>query len=370
MATHHNCSSVKSGFQSPVSRRKSENRKQGLRVAIVGATGLVGGELLQILEQRRFPVGELLPFSSGSKRTSVRFYGRRVSAPAVSYPALHSADLVFLASSDDVARRYGPALAKAGVWVIDDSSAFRLHTGVPLVIPEVNSQSLSPRRRLIAGPNCTATGPAVAGYPLVKAAGVKALRLASYQAVSGAGRAALDEFVSQMNAFKPSRQGWKGLAAKLTSLRSNIFPQPIALNLFPQVGNFDAQGFSGEETKIALELRKIWNIPNLKISATAVRVPVLRGHSIACWIETRRPLSPARARALLRRAPGIRLWDKNYPTPRDAQGTWPVHVGRVRAGTSPNELCLWMVSDNLLKGAALNSAQIAETLLSRGWLRA
>src|SRR5208282_1273249 len=206
---------------------------------------------------------------------------------------------------------------------------------------------------------CTMTGAAVAGYPLMKAAGVKAMRISSYQAFSGAGTAALEEFHSQLRAWASG--------GRLPQAR--VLPRTIALNLFPQVGAFDAEGHSSEEKNVVQELRKTWGLPKLQVSVTAVRVPVLRGHSLAVWVETRRPLSVSKARALLRKAPGIKLWPEgNYPTPKDIHNTWPVHVARVRRGAGKNELCLWIASDNLLKGAALNSVQIAELLLSRGWI--
>jgi aspartate-semialdehyde dehydrogenase len=334
-------------------------KKRSLRIAIVGATGLVGRELITLLERRRFPVGELLPFHSGRKRASVKFRGRKIPAQAVSLPLLKTADLTFMVSSDEVSLEYGPALAKAGKWVIDDSSAFRLDSKVPLIIPEVNADRLSRHSRLIAGPNCTLTGAAVAGLPLIKAGGIRSVRIASYQAVSGAGKAALEEFANQSRAASTGRP--------VPAARA--LPRRIAMNLFPQVGSFNGHGHSSEESKVMAELRKIWGLPKLPISVTATRVPVERGHSLSFWIETRKPISPLKARQLLQRADGVKVWPEgNYPTPLEIAGSWPVHVGRIRPGTSKNELCLWVVSDNLLKGAALNSIQIAEALLKRGWL--
>jgi len=341
------------------------------RVAVVGATGMVGRELLALLEARRFPVGELLPFSSGRSENRVRFRGRSLPAPAVDKDRLASCGLVFLVSSEEVARSLAPGLARRGVWVIDDSSEFRLDPTVPLVIPEVNAGALSPRTRLIAGPNCTMTGLAVAGWPLHRAAAAREARIATYQAVSGAGRAALAELFEQNRRlaraldFTPD-----GRAPVIPGPRAQRLPRPIAGNVFPQVGRFDADGHCGEETKVAAELRKVWNAPDLRVSVTAVRVPVVRGHSLAAWLSFTRPLSPARAAGLLRRAPGLRLYEgEDYPTPLSVAGTWPVCAGRVRAGAHPKELALWVVSDNLLKGAALNSVQIAEHILRKGWLK-
>ncbi len=325
---------------------------KGLVVAVVGATGLVGRELLETLRRRKFPARKILAFNSRRQPTLA---------------ALRGAELVFMVSSDSVSKRFSKPLARSGVWVIDDSSAFRLDPEVPLVIPEVNEDALRRDRRLIAGPNCTLTGAAVAGLPLIRAAGAAALRLASYQAVSGAGREAIEEFKSQWRAV--SLSNGSDPADRLRRLQARALPQPIALNLFPQVGSFDGAGHSSEERKVALELRKIWRLPKLPVSATAVRVSVLRGHSLALWIEMKKALSPGAACRLLRRAEGVRLWGGNsYPTPLSAAGSWPVHVARVRQGAHAKELCLWVFSDNLLKGAALNSVQIAEALLRRGWL--
>ncbi|HVE11815.1 MAG TPA: aspartate-semialdehyde dehydrogenase [Elusimicrobiota bacterium] len=347
-------------------------RADGLKIGVVGATGVVGEILLRALERRRFPVGELRPFSSGrDPKARVRFRGKPIPAPGISEAALAACDLLFFVSSDEVSKARAERLARAGVWVIDDSSAFRMQANVPLVIPEVNAHALSAGARLIAGPNCTVTGAAVAGHPLHRAVGVRRVRMASYQAVSGAGREALRELYAQARSSAKNLEGGD-LFPRLAARRSSALPRPIAFNIFPQVGSFRPGGECGEEIKVRDELRKIWGAPELAISATTVRVPVVRGHSLALWLETARPLSPARARALLKNKPGVRLWPEGeYPTPAEADGSDPVHVGRVRAsGAHPNELSLWVVSDNLLKGAALNSVQIAELLLKKGWLRA
>ena len=340
------------------------------RIAVVGASGMVGRELVSLLEKRRFPVSLLLPFASGRARQTIKFRGRSLVVPAVDFQSLTDCDLVFLVSSDAVARRLAPGLARRGVWVIDDSSEFRLDPGVPLVIPEVNAETLSPTKRLIAGPNCTMTGLAVAGWPLHREATVREARIASYQAVSGAGRAALAEFFAQARRQAAGLGfGSDGRAPVGRVPRHRALPRAIAGNVFPQVGRFDADGHSGEELKVAAELRKVWGAPNLRVSVTAVRVPVVRGHALSAWLNLARPLTVPRARRLLARAPGVDLQaGADYPTPLDTAGRWPVRVGRVRTGVDARELALWVVSDNLLKGAALNSVQIAEHLLRRGWL--
>lgn len=341
-------------------------RKTGFVVGVVGATGMVGRELVELLERRRFPVRALAPFSSGRKRVAVRFRGRALAAPAVSEEALHACDLVFLVSSDDVSLKLGKALAACGVWVIDDSAAFRLDPKVPLVIPEVNAHALSPDKRLIAGPNCTMTGLAVAAWPLHRAARVETVRMASYQAVSGAGKEALAEFFDQSGAL---RLKLDGAAPVLPPGKASALPRAIACNVIPQVGRFDERGYSSEENKVAAELRKIWEAPELEVSVTAVRVPVVRGHCLSAWLEFERHLPPEKARALMKDAPGLVLSKEgDYPTARTAGGRWPVYAGRVRQGASSNELALWIASDNLLKGAALNSVQVAEELLKRRWL--
>ncbi len=345
-------------------------RADGLVVGVVGATGMVGRELVALLESRRFPVSELRPFSSGRTASSVRFRNRPLSAPGVTLAALSSCDLVFLVSSDEVALKLAPTLSKLGVWTIDDSAAYRLNKSVPLVIPEVNSSALTQDRRLIAGPNCTMTGLAVAGALLHRTIGVREVRLASYQAVSGAGKAALGELLSQYSALSGLRPELSGRAPVLSAGTSTILPRTIAYNVIPQVGRFGADGYSTEETKVAAELRKIWSAPRLKVSATTVRVPTIRGHALAAWLTLARPITLARARALLAKTPGLVLSrDGDYPTPRATGGKGPVYAGRLRRGASPNELALWVVSDNLLKGAALNSVQVAEELRRRGWLK-
>ena len=341
----------------------------GLRVAVVGATGMVGLVLLERLERRRFPVGALLPFSSGRQRASVRFRGRTVAAPGVDPGALRSADLVFLVSSDAVALAWGKDLAARGVWVLDDSAAFRSDPAVPLVIPEVNAAALRPGSRLVAGPNCTITGLAVAASALHRRAGVRRVRLASYQAVSGAGREALLEFYAQSRRGAASLRDAQLLRPPKPG-KAKALPAPIAFNVFPQVGRFNSDGECSEEVKVRAELRKLWGAASLSLSATTVRVPVARGHSVAAWLELARPVSPRAAAAMAAAVPGVVCWEAgSYPTPLGTGGGDAVHAARWRRGAGPRELALWVVTDNLLKGAALNSIQTAEALLAKGWLK-
>ncbi len=343
----------------------SQSRK--IRAAIVGATGLVGRELLCLLEKRNFPVSSLELFSSGKTRESLSFKGKEVPVLPLNFNALKKLGLIFFASSDEVSKRWAKKLSALGIWVIDDSSAFRNDPRVPLIIPEVNGEILNSSQRLIAGPNCTMTGLAVAGHLLQKKIGISEVRLASYQAVSGAGRAALIEF------FNATRKGIGELSLKsgrvpvLKEDHSLALPSSIFANVFPQVGPFDHNGNSAEETKVAAELRKVWKSPQLKISVTAVRVPTLRGHCLAAWLTLKKPISLARAKKLISTSAAL---SKNgrYPTPISCGGKEAVFAARLRRGCSPHEIVLWIAMDNLLKGAALNSLQIAEEILRRGWL--
>jgi aspartate-semialdehyde dehydrogenase len=328
-------------------------------VAVVGASGMVGGELLGLLESRRFPVGEFFPFNSGRKAASVLFRGKKYACAGPSFEALRKADIAFFVSTDEVAEKFAPRLAAAGTWCIDDSSRFRLSPGVPLVIPEVNGSELKPKNKLIAGPNCTLTGAAVALAEIHRKFRITELRLATYQAVSGAGKAAMGLLEEELRIYLK-----KGAVPKL---KGGNFPRPIAFNLFPQVGGFDEKGHSGEENKVEAELKKIWGDKRIKISVTAVRVPVLRGHSLAVWFKLAKPCSEGALKKELLRTPGLKFFPKpeNYPTPlENGLRTEIVYAGRLRrARTAANEFQLWIVSDNLYKGAALNSVQIAEKII-------
>ncbi len=319
---------------------------------------MVGGELLGLLESRRFPVGEFYPFNSGRKPAAVVFRGKKYACAAPSLEALKKADIAFFVSTDEVAAEFAPRLAAAGTWCVDDSAFFRLAPGVPLVIPEVNAAELKPSKKLIAGPNCTLTGAAVALAEIHRRFRITELRLATYQAVSGAGKAAMGELEEELKTYFK-----KGAVPKL---KNGKFPRPIAFNLFPQVGGFDEDGNSGEENKVEAELKKIWGDKKIRISVTAVRVPVLRGHSLAAWFKVARPCSEGALKKELRRTAGLKFFEKpgDYPTPLEhGQRTEIVYAGRLRrARTAANEFQLWIVSDNLYKGAALNSVQIAEKI--------
>lgn len=328
-------------------------------IAVVGASGMVGGELLGLLESRRFPVGEFYAFNSGRKPARVAFGGKEYACAAPTLRALKKADIAFFVSTDEVSGRFARSLAGTGTWCIDDSSRFRLSPGVPLIIPEVNGDLIGPARKLIAGPNCTLTGAAVALAAIHRKFRVCELRMATYQAVSGAGIAAVKQLEEELKAYLN-----KSAAPSL----NGRFPRPIAFNLFPQVGGFDTEGNSAEENKVEGEIKKIWDDKRIKISSTAVRVPVLRGHSLAVWFKTAQPCSLASVRRELERTPGLRFSAKpgDYPTPlENGRRTEAVYAGRLRrAKTAANEFQLWIVSDNLYKGAALNSVQIAERIVA------
>lgn len=338
-----------------------------MRVAIVGVTGMVGRELLLGLQKRNFPVSALNLFSSGKTRESLVFNKKKLRVSRPSFSQLTKSDLIFFASSDEVSKRWAKRLSARGIWVIDDSSAFRDDPRVPLIIPEVNAKILSSDSRLIAGPNCTMVGLAVAGRLLQNKIGILEIRLASYQSVSGAGKQALDEFFrsARIDAQRLSTQD--GRAPLIQSRPAQFLPASIFLNVIPQVGFFDSGGHSLEENKVAAELRKVWNSPTLSISSSAVRVPTIRGHCLAVWIKLKRAISLNEARKLVSKA--ATLSKNDYPTPLSCAGKEGVFVARLRRGCTPDEISLWIVSDNLLKGAAQNSIQIAEELLNRGWLK-
>ncbi len=352
---------------------------KGLVVGVVGATGMVGGELLSQLESRRFPASDLRLFSASPGHASRFVLGRSRPVYQLSRHAsrLNECSLIFFAGSDRISRRLAKTLARRGAWVIDDSSAFRLDPDVPLVIPEVNAGSLRRDRRLVAGPNCTMSGLAVALAPLHRRWTIRELRVATYQSVSGAGRAAVAEFADQAGRLARvlAKKGIGNSGTPCSMVPPNslgtprALPAPIAGNVIPQVGSFDGLGRSEEELKVASELAKVLGAPRIMTSVTAVRVPTVRGHALACWARFREPPPLPGARLLLGRMPGLRLHGRSrYPTPLAAAGSDPVHVGRLRPGVDSREIALWIVSDNLLKGAALNAVQIAEELLRRGWL--
>lgn len=333
------------------------------RVAIVGATGVVGGTVRRILEERAFPVAELrLLASARSAGRRLPFNGVEHEVVELDENAFADLDLAFFAAGGEISRRYAPAAAADGVTVIDKSSVFRMHPEVPLVVPEVNPDHLENHQGLIATPNCSTIQMVVALRPLYDAAGIERVVVSTYQAVSGSGQAGIAALDSQT-------RDW----ACGEDVRECFYPQQIAFNALPHIDSFLPTGATKEEQKMVDETVKIFADPNLKVTATCVRVPVFGAHSEAVNVQTRRPLSADDARRLLAAAPGIEVVDDPaelaYPTPLSAEGRDAVFVGRLRDDvTIANGLDLWVVADNLRKGAALNAVQIAEELARRDLL--
>jgi aspartate-semialdehyde dehydrogenase len=335
-------------------------RKSKYVLGILGATGAVGKETLDILEERKYPLESLRLFAS--KRSAgeiVSCQGRDWTVeelmPDTSFAGV---DIALISATDAISREYGARLSAAGVLVIDDSGVFRMEADVPLVVPEVNRHALrSMPRRIVSIPNCTTTPLVMALKPLHEAAGIKRVVVTTFQSVSGTGAAAMDELMDQTRNLMAFREA-----------KAEVYPYQIAFNLLPHIGSFNERGDCSEEIKIMQETRKILEAPSLRLTATTVRVPVLRCHSEAINVELERPLKPHDARAALAEMPGVLVYDdpsrKLYPMPLDATGKDDVFVGRIREDESTvNGLNLWVVSDNLRKGAALNAVQIAECLM-------
>ena len=333
-------------------------------VGIVGATGAVGQELLQLLHDRGFPLRSLRLFASA------RSAGRTVSYAGRTYPieeakpgVFAGVDLAFFAAGGSVTRALAPDAVRAGCLVIDKSSHYRMDPDVPLVIPEINPGELRRHRGIIANPNCSTAVTLMALWPLHQAFGLRRYFAATYQSVSGTGAEAIRELEEQVQGHV------KGAAPQ-----PKVYPYPIAFNLIPQVDSFGPDGYTGEETKMMLESRKIMGLPGLRVSATTVRVPVVRAHSIAVNAEFERPVSVEAARAAIAAFPGAELVDdpvqRRYPTPLEFSRKVKCGVGRIRVDSAlDNGLALWVSGDNLWKGAALNAVQNAELMVREGWLR-
>jgi aspartate-semialdehyde dehydrogenase len=328
-----------------------------LRLAVLGATGAVGEELLRILEERSFPVAELrLLASPRSAGRTVSWRDETLPVLPVEQGCFEGLDLVLASAGGSVSRRWAPEAVEAGAVVIDNSSAYRLDPDVPLVVPEVNPEAAFGHRGVIANPNCTTILLTLALAPLASRRPIRRVVVSTYQSASGAGARAMEE-LRQL-----SRTVLDG-----GTPRSEVLPHSLAFNLFLHNSPLQASGYCEEELKMLHETRKIMGLPELRLSATCVRVPVLRAHSEAVNIEFEQPLSPAEARALLAEAPGVELiddWDaQRFPMPTDVTGRDPVAVGRIRQDLSePRALELWLCGDQIRKGAALNAIQIAELL--------
>ena len=331
--------------------------KKSYHVAIVGATGAVGEELLRVLERRAFPVGNLLPLcSERSAGAAVSFRGEKIVAQRLSPDSFAGIDVAFFSAGGNISREYAPIAQRAGAIVTDNSSVFRMEPDVPLVIPEINGADVQQHRGLIANPNCTTAVALMAIYPLHRAFGVRRVIAASYQAVSGSGARAIKELESQVKA-----------AAQNQPAVAEIYPHPIAFNLLPHVDSFLPNGYTKEEMKMQNEGRRIMHLPDFRASVTCVRVPVYRAHSVAVTAEFERPVSVEEAHEVLAKAPGLELVDEphnnRYPMPLFTAGKDNCEVGRVRRDCAfENGLSFWVSGDQLLKGAALNAVQIAELL--------
>ena len=331
-----------------------------MHIAVAGATGAVGHEILDLLERRNFPVTSLrLLASARSAGKTMTFKGKEYKVEELTHNSFGGIDIAFFSAGGDRSKEFCPSAVKAGAVVIDNSSAFRMDAGVPLVVPEVTPEAAFTHKGLIANPNCTTIQMVVALKPLHDFSPIQRVVVATYQSVSGTGAKAMEELQNQ------TRQWAKG-----EPLTVEVYPVPILFNVIPQVDQFMDHGYTKEEMKMVNETRKIMGAPEIQVSATCVRVPVLRAHSEVVQIETRDKITEAKARELLAAAPGVqvvdgRAWGK-YPMPRDAAQTYPVYVGRIREDLShPRGLAFWVVADQLWKGAALNAIQIAELLNSR-----
>jgi aspartate-semialdehyde dehydrogenase len=327
------------------------------QIALVGATGAVGAELLRVLERRSFPVAGLRPLCSRrSTGMFVQFRGRSIPAEELTENSFENIDIAFFSAGGEISRKYVPIARHAGATVIDNSSVFRMEPDVPLVIPEINGEDVRTHSGLIANPNCTTAVALMAIYPLHLAFGVQRVFAASYQAVSGSGARAITELRKQVEDVTQGRPPI-----------SEVYPHPIAFNVLPHVDAFLEDGYTKEEMKMQNEGRRIMHLPKFRASVTCVRVPVYRAHSVAVTAEFERSVSVDQAREVLAKAPGLELVDEplsnRYPMPLHVAGKDNCEVGRVRRDCAlENGLSFWVSGDQLLKGAALNAVQIAELL--------
>ncbi len=345
-------------------------------VALVGAAGAVGQELLRVLVDRKFPVGELrLLATAHSAGHKFRFRNEELTVQEVSPEAFRGVDFAFFAAGNEASKVWAPVAVREGAVVIDKASVFRMEKDIPLVVPEVNGEAIRANKGIIASPNCSTIQLVVALKPLHDAAKLKRVVVSSYQAVSGTGRDAMEEMLNQVRVFGSEAEDAQAYETWMSqpgeAMVSSVYPRQIAFNVLPQCDSFGEGGYTGEEMKFVNETRKILGAPDLSVAATAVRVPVFISHSESVLIETDRKLSVAEARELLAAAPGVVLVDDpgqgQYPTAIEVAGRDEVFVGRIREDlSSQNGLWLWVVADNLRKGAATNAVQIAEYMIEHG----
>jgi aspartate-semialdehyde dehydrogenase len=334
------------------------------KVAIVGATGLVGQEFVRVLEERDFPAASIdLLASERSVGKKLLVRGKQVEVREATAESFLGVDIALFSAGAEISRHLSPLAAKSRAAVIDNSAAFRMVSTVPLVVPEVNPEDIKWHRGIIANPNCSTIQMVVVLHPLHQVNPIKRIIVDTYQAVSGTGAVAIDELTTQV------RQVLNG-----QSTIPHVYPHQIAFNALPEIDVFWDNGYTREEWKMVEETKKIMHAADIAISATCVRVPVFTGHSEAIHVEFSRPMSPDDAERILAEAPGVKILDDPaislYPHPWSAAGTDEVFVGRIRRDVShPNGLVMWVVADNLRKGAALNAVQIAEEMVSRDWVR-
>ena len=327
-------------------------------VAVLGATGAVGREMVKILEERKFPVKNLIPLASArSAGTVIGFHGEDVTVREVCPTSFEGVDIVLGAAPNKLAREYAPHITAAGAVFVDNSSAFRMDADVPLVIPEINPEDAVRHHGIISNPNCSTIVTLVAVNAIGKLSPIKAMTVSTYQAVSGAGAGGPVELEAEIAAISAGER-----------YEPSVFPYQIAYNLIPQIGDFLENGYTAEEMKMQNEGRKILHLPELRVGCTCVRVPVVRSHSISVSLMTERRVSPNEARAAVAAAPGCRLVDdragKKYPMPLDTSDQDLVYVGRIRQDiANENGLSLWCCGDQVRKGAATNTVQIAELLI-------
>lgn len=335
------------------------------RVAVVGATGMVGQTMVDVLIERDFPIDDLkLLASARSKNLKVKAGEREYLVEEALPQSFAGIDIAFFSAGEAISKELAHEAVRHGAVVIDNSNAFRMDAGVPLIVPEVNSEDIRNHRGIIANPNCSTIQTVVALQPLQQAAGLKRVVAATYQAVSGAGREAVEELKEQCRAYLAGEE----VVAEYIPHKGAARTYQLAFNLVPQLDVFGEDGYSKEELKMVQETRKIMSLPDLPVTATTVRAPVINGHSIALNVELQSPLTAQEARQILGKAPGLAIMDDPaellYPMPLQISGRDEVYIGRIRTDHSvPHGLNLWVVADNIRKGAAVNSVQIAELLL-------
>jgi aspartate-semialdehyde dehydrogenase len=333
-------------------------------VAIVGATGLVGQEFIKILEQRKFPVSSIQLYASDRSAGKKLFVGHQeIEVKETSAESFQHVDIALFSAGAEISRHFAPIAARAGALVIDNSAAFRMDPKIPLVVPEVNVEDIKWHKGIIANPNCATIQMVVALWPLHKVNQIKRIVASTYQSVSGTGLAAMEELTTQAK-----------LVLEGQNVLPHVYPHQIAFNLLPEIDVFLDSGYTKEEQKMVEETRKIMHADSIAVSATCVRVPIFVAHSEAVSVEFTNPINPDDARKILAESPGVKLLDDPnvslYPQPWLAAGTDEVYVGRVRTDIShSNGLVMWIVSDNLRKGAALNAIQIAEEAVKRDWVK-